>query len=260
MVRLAQQFHGPPGFKRTVYGPQRKPLEGGYTVLQKASALEKRSESELAGHHPPWKRTQSVGSNRYPSLRPSTVSPTSERSRRGHDAVSAITEFQHTERFTKLTAEQSVTTVLNSAEQSSVVKGNKNSVISFRNKVSTVAVEQGVVASNTSTTPFNITQLLTPVIHNHQDTSEALQYALSPSVAIEQPPATVSVEPVVVASNTSTTPFNFTQQLTPVIHNPQDTDTTSEVLLYALSPPLALVSDSGGDGLLSGIQWSAVVQ
>eukprot|EP00063_Salmo_salar_P035080 XP_014009915.1 PREDICTED: uncharacterized protein LOC106576905 [Salmo salar] len=236
-LTFEQQFYAHPGIKETVYGPQRKPLEGGYTVLQKASALEKRSESELAGHHPPWKRTQSVGSNRYPSLRPSTVSPTSERSRRGHDAVSAITEFQHTERFTKLTAEQSVTTVLNSAEQSSVVKGNKNSVISFRNKVSTVAVEQGVVASNTSTTPFNITQLLTPVIHNHQDTSEALQYALSPSVAIEQPPATVSVEPVVVASNTSTTPFNFTQQLTPVIHNPQDTDTTSEVLL---SPPLTL--------------------
>uniref|UniRef100_A0A674CGI5 DUF4585 domain-containing protein n=1 Tax=Salmo trutta TaxID=8032 RepID=A0A674CGI5_SALTR len=236
-LTFEQQFYAHPGIKETVYGPQRKPLEGGYTVLQKASALEKRSESELAGHHPPWKRTQSVGSNRYPSLRPSTVSPTSERSRRGHDAVSAITEFQHTERFTKLTAEQSVTTVLNSAEQSSVVKGNKNSVISFLNKVSTVAVEQGVVASNTSTTPFNITQLLTPVIHNHQDTSEALQYTLSPSVAIEQPPATVSVEPVVVASNTSTTPFNFTQQLTSVIHNPQDTDTTSEVLL---SPPLAL--------------------
>uniref|UniRef100_A0A8C8K8I7 DUF4585 domain-containing protein n=1 Tax=Oncorhynchus tshawytscha TaxID=74940 RepID=A0A8C8K8I7_ONCTS len=239
-LTFEQQFYTHPGIKETVFGPQRKPLEGGSTVLQKASALEKRSESELVGHHPPWKRTQSVGSNRYPSLRPSTVSPTSERSRRGHDAVSAITEFQHTERFTKLTAEQSVTTVLNSAEQSSAVKGNKNSVISFHNKVSTVAVEQGVVASNTSTTPFNITQLLTPVIHNHQDTSEALQYALSPSVAIEQPPATVAVEPGVVASNTSTTPFNFTQQLTPVIHNPQDTDTTSEVLQYALSPPLAL--------------------
>ncbi|KAM9395390.1 cardiac-enriched FHL2-interacting protein [Salvelinus alpinus] len=239
-LTFEQQFYAHPGIKETVYGPQRKPLEGGSTVLQKASALEKRSESELAGHHPPWKRTQSAGSNRYLSLRPSTVSPTSERSRRGHDAVSAITEFQHTERFTKLTAEQSVTTVLNSAEQSSVVKGNKNSVISFHNKVSTVAVEQGVVASNTSTTPFNITQLLTPVIHNHQDTSEALQYTLSPSVAIEQPPDTVPVEPVVVASNPSTTPFNFTQQLTPVIHNPQDTDTTSEVLQYALSPPLAL--------------------
>ncbi|XP_055757591.1 titin homolog [Salvelinus fontinalis] len=239
-LTFEQQFYAHPGIKETVYGPQRKPLEGGSTVLQKASALEKRSESELAGHHPPWKRTQSAGSNRYLSLRPSTVSPTSERSRRGHDAVSAITEFQHTERFTKLTAEQSVTTVLNSAEQSSVVKGNKNSVISFHNKVSTVAVEQGVVASNTSTNPFNITQLLTPVIHNHQDTSEALQYTLSPSVAIEQPSATVSVEPVVVASNPSTTPFNFTQQLTPVIHNPQDTDTTSEVLQYALSPPLAL--------------------
>uniref|UniRef100_A0A8C7MQV6 DUF4585 domain-containing protein n=1 Tax=Oncorhynchus kisutch TaxID=8019 RepID=A0A8C7MQV6_ONCKI len=239
-LTFEQQFYSHPGIKETVFGPQRKPLEGGSTVLQKASALEKRSESELVGHHPPWKRTQSVGSNRYPSLRPSTVSPTSERSRRGHDAVSAITEFQHTERFTKLTAEQSVTTVLNSAEQSSAVKGNKNSVISFHNKVSTVAVEQGVVASNTSTTPFNITQLLTPVIHNHQDTSEALQYALSPSVTIEQRPATVAVEPGVVASNTSTTPFNFTQQLTPDIHNLQDTDTTSEVLQYALSPPLAL--------------------
>uniref|UniRef100_A0A8K9X2G1 DUF4585 domain-containing protein n=1 Tax=Oncorhynchus mykiss TaxID=8022 RepID=A0A8K9X2G1_ONCMY len=239
-LTFEQQFYAHPGIKETVYGPQRKALEGGSTVLQKASALEKRSESELVGHHPPWKRTQSVGSNRYPSLRPSTVSPTSERSRRGHDAVSAITEFQHTERFTKLTAEQSVTTVLNSAEQSSAVKGNKNSVISFHNKVSTVAVEQGVVASNTSTTPFNITQLLTPVIHNHQDTSEALQYALSPSVAIEQPPATVAVDPGVVASNTSTTPFNFTQQLTPVIHNPQDTDTTSEVQQYALSPSLPL--------------------
>lgn len=40
------------------------------TMLQKASAVEKRCESELAGHYPHRKRTQSLGTNRLPSQRP----------------------------------------------------------------------------------------------------------------------------------------------------------------------------------------------
>uniref|UniRef100_A0AAY5KGS8 DUF4585 domain-containing protein n=1 Tax=Esox lucius TaxID=8010 RepID=A0AAY5KGS8_ESOLU len=185
-MTLEQQFHGFRGFTETGSRPQHKPLEAvapppqlrsTSTMLQKASAVEKHSDYESAGHCPPWKRAQSVGSNRYPSLRPSTISPTNERPRRGQDAVSSLNEFRRTEQVAKLTAEQSVTMLINSSAPRDAVDGIDNRATSFSNKVSTVAVQQAVVTSNT---PFNITQLLTPVIHNQQDTEstpEGLQMA-----------------------------------------------------------------------------------
>uniref|UniRef100_A0A3Q3MG02 DUF4585 domain-containing protein n=1 Tax=Labrus bergylta TaxID=56723 RepID=A0A3Q3MG02_9LABR len=51
------------------------------------------------------------------------------------------------------------------------------------------SVAPNVVSSNTSTTPFNISQLLTPVVHAHQEseTSEVRQSAVSPEL-VEHPP------------------------------------------------------------------------
>ncbi|KAF4105879.1 hypothetical protein G5714_013541 [Onychostoma macrolepis] len=49
------------------------------TVVQKASAIEKRCESEMASNYPPWKKNSNFVRNKLPGNRPSTVSPTNER-------------------------------------------------------------------------------------------------------------------------------------------------------------------------------------
>ncbi|XP_047459620.1 golgin subfamily B member 1 isoform X2 [Mugil cephalus] len=135
------------------------------TMLQKASAVEKRCESELAGHFPHRKRTQSLGSNRLPSHRPSTASPTIEMSRRVRDTISSVKALQQK---IKMMTEQNITTESITSQQSAFCS-NDNSVVS------------NVVNSNISTTPFNMNQLRTPTVHAHQEAETFFQsYAASP--------------------------------------------------------------------------------
>ncbi|XP_039528236.1 microtubule-associated protein futsch [Pimephales promelas] len=111
------------------------------TVVQKASAIEKRCESEMASNYPPWKKNNNFVRNKLPGNRPSTVSPSNERTCR------------------------------------------PDSNLFSSNKVTHELVVESTVPS--SVTPFNITQLLTPVIHTRQETetSEILQFAHTPSVS-----------------------------------------------------------------------------
>ncbi|XP_073668902.1 cardiac-enriched FHL2-interacting protein isoform X2 [Paramisgurnus dabryanus] len=117
------------------------------TVMQKAYAVEKRCESETASNCPPWKKSNNFVKNKLPSNRPSTVSPTNEKTCRPDSSLFGNTkvtqEFQH-----------KVEKVVDSAQPSNV-------------------------------TPFNITQLLTPVIHNRQETetSEIQQTPHTPSLS-----------------------------------------------------------------------------
>ncbi|XP_035256798.1 uncharacterized protein LOC118218315 [Anguilla anguilla] len=122
-------------------------------VWQKASAIEKRSESEVSVNCPPWKRRQEPVKNQN---RPCTASPLSDKLRRKEDVL---------------------------------VSTGRASATSL--KVQTVADEQ----TSNSGTPFSISQLLTPTIHPRQETetSEILQYALSPSVL--DPPLSPESDP-----------------------------------------------------------------
>ncbi|XP_042625048.1 cardiac-enriched FHL2-interacting protein-like [Cyprinus carpio] len=111
------------------------------TVVQKTSAIEKRCESEMTSNYPPWKKNNNLVRNKLPGNRPSTVSPTNERTCR---------------------------------PDSNLFRNNK-------------VTHEIVVKSNlpSNVTPFNITQLLTPVIHTRQETetSEILRFAQTPSVS-----------------------------------------------------------------------------
>uniref|UniRef100_A0A671YI84 DUF4585 domain-containing protein n=1 Tax=Sparus aurata TaxID=8175 RepID=A0A671YI84_SPAAU len=152
------------------------------TMLQKALSVEKRCESELVGHYPHRKRTQSLGANRLQSQRPSTASPTIEMSRRVQETISSVKALQQK---IKMMTEQNISAGM-TANQQGVLYSNSNSV-PFSNNAPTAA--PNVVSSNTSTTPFNISQLLTPSVHAHQEaeTSEVRQYAASPQ-PVEHPP------------------------------------------------------------------------
>ncbi|XP_062852442.1 uncharacterized protein LOC134315285 [Trichomycterus rosablanca] len=122
-----------------------------FTVIQKASAIEKRCESELASNCPPWKRNNNLVRNKLPSNRPSTVSPTNEKAHR---------------------------------PDSSLLYYSKNTY-DIQQQVRKVSSSE----ISSSSTPFNITQLLTPVIHKRQDTetSEILQLAHTPLVSDYSP-------------------------------------------------------------------------
>ncbi|XP_040905412.1 uncharacterized protein LOC121189391 isoform X2 [Toxotes jaculatrix] len=152
------------------------------TMLQKASAVEKRCESELAGHYPHRKRTQSLGTNRLPSQRPSTASPTIEMSRRVRDTISSVKALQQK---IKMMTEQNMATGM-TANQQGVLYSTEN-LTPFGNITETVA--PNVVRSNTSTTPFSISQLLTPSVHAHQEAeiSAVRQLPVSPQ-PVEHPP------------------------------------------------------------------------
>ncbi|XP_053730836.1 titin [Synchiropus splendidus] len=119
------------------------------TVLQKASALEKRCESELAGNYPHWKSTKRMGTNKLPSQRPSTASPTTEMSRRVRDTISSVKALQQK---IKLMAGQNVAT-----EMSQNFAVNNQDFMPYGYNGLTAA--PNVVATNTSTTPFNISKL-----------------------------------------------------------------------------------------------------
>uniref|UniRef100_A0A3Q4MLH6 DUF4585 domain-containing protein n=1 Tax=Neolamprologus brichardi TaxID=32507 RepID=A0A3Q4MLH6_NEOBR len=151
------------------------------TVLQNASAVEKRCESELAGHYPHRKRSQSVGTNRLPSHRPSTASPTIEMSRRVRDTISSVKALQQK---IKMMTEQNITTEVTENQQT-VLYRKEN--VSLGNNAVTVA--PNAIGSNTSTTPFNISQLLTPLVHAHQEavSSDLQHYATSPQPVEHSP-------------------------------------------------------------------------
>ncbi|CAJ1067575.1 uncharacterized protein LOC121511115 [Xyrichtys novacula] len=152
------------------------------TMLQKASALEKRCDSELAGHYHYRKRTQSLGANRLPNQRPSTASPTIEMSRRVQDTISSVRALQQK---IKMMTEQNISTDL-AIHQQEVPYSNENN-IPFGNYPTTEA--PSVVNSNTSTTPFNISQLLTPAGHAQPETEtlDVRKHTVSPQ-PVEHPP------------------------------------------------------------------------
>ncbi|XP_026212497.1 uncharacterized protein LOC113159798 isoform X2 [Anabas testudineus] len=151
-------------------------------MVQKTSAVEKRCESELTSHYPHRKRTQSLGTNRLPSQRPSTASPGTEMSLRVQDTISSTEALRQKIR---MMTEQNVATGM-TANQQGVICSNDN-LIPFGN--TSVAVAQSVFNSKSSTTPFNISQLLTPVVHTHQEgeTTGVPQNVVSPQ-PVEHPP------------------------------------------------------------------------
>ncbi|KAF5910205.1 cardiac-enriched FHL2-interacting protein [Clarias magur] len=116
------------------------------TVIQKASAVEKRSESEIASNNPPWKNNN-FARNKLPSNRPSTASPTNEKMYRPDSSL--LYQSRHT--------------------------------YETHHKVG----KAGSSELPSRTTPFNISQLLTPVIPGRQDTetSEILQFAHTPLIS-----------------------------------------------------------------------------
>ncbi|XP_049337475.1 uncharacterized protein LOC103038561 isoform X2 [Astyanax mexicanus] len=116
------------------------------TVVQKAPAIEKRCESEMASNCPPWKRNNNFVRNKLPSNRPSTVSPTNTKTHRPNSSL--LSYSRHT--------------------------------FDTQQKVESMVDTQ----TSNSSTPFNITQLLTPVIHGRQETetSEILQFSHTPSL------------------------------------------------------------------------------
>ncbi|XP_054456731.1 cardiac-enriched FHL2-interacting protein [Anoplopoma fimbria] len=152
------------------------------TILQKSSAVEKRCESELTGHYPHRTRTQSLGTKRFPLQRSSTASPTSEMSRRVQDTISSVKALQQK---IKMMTEQNIATGMTANQQGD--SSSNNNCIPFNNNAKIVA--PNTVSSNTSTTPFNISQLLTPLVHAHQEaeTLEVGQSSVSPELK-EHPP------------------------------------------------------------------------
>ncbi|KAF7653491.1 hypothetical protein LDENG_00082060 [Lucifuga dentata] len=174
--------------QRNIFEPMAPAAPPRYTstskMLQKASEVEKRSESELAGHyHHHWKQRKSLGTNRLSSQRPSTVSPTLEMSRRVQDTLGSISALQ--ENLTMMASEQNIPAELTVHQEA--VLHNNNNLIPFGNTAATAA--HNVVSSNTSTTPFNLSQLLTPATNTHQEaqTSEAQQDSVSHQL-VEHPP------------------------------------------------------------------------
>lgn len=115
------------------------------TVIQKASAIEKRCESEMASNCPPWRRNYNFVRGKLPTNRPSTVSPTNEKMHRPDSSL--LSHSRH--------------------------------AYDIHSKAGKVGDNELSIGS----TPFNITQLLTPVIHGRQETetSEILQFAHTPT-------------------------------------------------------------------------------
>ncbi|XP_041645608.1 uncharacterized protein LOC121511115 [Cheilinus undulatus] len=150
------------------------------TMLQRA--VEKRCDSELPGQYPYRKRAQSLGANRLPSQRPSTASPTVEMSRRVQDTISSVRALQQK---IKMMTEENMSAGM-PMTQHGVPYSNDN-LIPYGTYSKTEA--PNVVSSNTSTTPFNISQLLTPAVRAHQEveTLDIQQHAVSPQLVEHAP-------------------------------------------------------------------------
>ncbi|XP_031730368.1 cardiac-enriched FHL2-interacting protein [Anarrhichthys ocellatus] len=152
------------------------------TIMQKASAVEKRCESDLTGHYPHRTWMQSLGTKRFPMQRSSTASPTSEMARRVQDTISSVKALQQK---IKMMTEQNITTGITANQQG--VHCSSNNLNHLSNNA--IIVEPNAVSSSTSTTPFNISQLLTPLVnaHHEAETPEVRQSAVSPQ-PMEHPP------------------------------------------------------------------------
>ncbi|XP_076831022.1 cardiac-enriched FHL2-interacting protein [Brachyhypopomus gauderio] len=116
------------------------------TVIQKASAIEKRCESEITANCPPWRKNNNFMRNKLPSNRPSTVSPSNEKINRADSTLFYPSRQAH----------------------------------DMQHKLGNVGHNE----FSSNMTPFSITQLLTPEIHGRQgtETSEILQFARTPTV------------------------------------------------------------------------------
>ncbi|XP_017164305.1 cardiac-enriched FHL2-interacting protein [Poecilia reticulata] len=144
--------------------------------IQRASAVEKRCESELAVHHPHRKYTQSLGTNKLPPHRPSTASPSTEMSRRVRDTISSVKALQQK---VKMMSEYDTT------NQQETFSRNESWFNSGKN---TLTAETNIVGSNKANS-FRIGQQLTPSVQQHQDvdTSRLHQHEVSPQ-PVEHPP------------------------------------------------------------------------
>uniref|UniRef100_A0A3B5PPF2 DUF4585 domain-containing protein n=1 Tax=Xiphophorus maculatus TaxID=8083 RepID=A0A3B5PPF2_XIPMA len=144
--------------------------------IQRASAVEKRCESELAVHHPHRKWTQSLGTNKLPPHRPSTASPSTEMSRRVRDTISSVKALQQK---VKMMSEYDTT------NQQETFSRNESW---FNSEKNTLTAETNIVGSNKANS-FRIGQQLTPSVQQHQDvdTSRLHQHEVSPQ-PVEHPP------------------------------------------------------------------------
>lgn len=144
-------------------------------MVQKTSAVEKRCESELASHYPHRKRTQSLGTNRFPSQRPSTASPTTEMSQHVRDTADAFRQK------IRMMTEHNLTSGVTANRQGLICRNDH--LIPYG--LTSVAVAPNFVNSKSSTTP-SISQMLTPIVHTHED-AETSEYIVSPQ-PVEHPP------------------------------------------------------------------------
>nr|XP_015799742.2 uncharacterized protein LOC107375632 [Nothobranchius furzeri] len=143
------------------------------TVLQKASAMEKRCESELAGHYPHRKWTQSLGANKLPSQRPSTASPTTEMSRRVRDTISSVKALQQK---LKTMSDQNTTTEKTTNQTN---QGGLSGHERLGNHGNTaVTLEANAVSTS---------RLLTPAAQWEEETLCLKQHDVSPQ-PVEHPP------------------------------------------------------------------------
>ncbi|TWW78839.1 hypothetical protein D4764_11G0009600 [Takifugu flavidus] len=161
------------GYLRNNFPPMVPPTAFHTAMPPKSVSVEKRCESELAGHPPHW--------NRLPPQRPSTASPATEMSRRVQDTISSVKAFQQK---LKMMTEQSIAAGMQTNQHDGFI--SHNSLI-YGNDVQTEAPT--VVSGHTSTTPFRINQLDTPFISGHQEvvTSTVTQHPASPQ-PVEHPP------------------------------------------------------------------------
>ncbi|XP_054886090.1 uncharacterized protein LOC129360046 isoform X2 [Poeciliopsis prolifica] len=144
--------------------------------VQRASAVEKRCESELAVHHPQRKWTQRLGTNKLPPHRPSTASPSTEMSRRVRDTISSVKALQQK---VKMMSEYDTT------NQQETFSRNESW---FTSGTNTLTAEMNIVSSNKANS-FRIGQQLTPSVQKHQDvdTSGLHKHEVSPQ-PVEHPP------------------------------------------------------------------------
>uniref|UniRef100_A0A8C4TIW5 DUF4585 domain-containing protein n=1 Tax=Erpetoichthys calabaricus TaxID=27687 RepID=A0A8C4TIW5_ERPCA len=126
--------------------PKGKTSVASSSVMQKASAIGKRCESEMGSNFTPWRKNRNLVKNKLPIHRPCTVSPSSEKS-----------------------------------SQNEIGYGVKKSAPLPYN----VCTIQDGQMSRLETPPFSISQLLTPVIHTRQETdiSEIFNYITSPTLS-----------------------------------------------------------------------------
>uniref|UniRef100_A0A3B3VWT0 Uncharacterized LOC106944791 n=1 Tax=Poecilia latipinna TaxID=48699 RepID=A0A3B3VWT0_9TELE len=144
--------------------------------IQRASAVEKRCESELAVHQPHRKWTQSLGTNKLPPHRPSTASPSTEMSRRVRDTIGSVKALQQK---VKMMSEY------DTSNQQETFSRNESWFNSGKN---TLTAETNTVGSNKANS-FRIGHQLAPSVQQHQDvdTSRLHQHEVSPQ-PVEHPP------------------------------------------------------------------------